>query len=172
MTPASWVRRLAVAARPSPPWWHVTVPSWLARLLVAGGARAAASRPGGPAPEAWEAPGRQRFLIRELHDVHVVREGPDRLTVTLTVVAGTLAVTVAASWPFLHSTAAWFVAVTFVAVPAVLAALCWWWNPPRLELRATYRDRPVRLFQSRDGRVFGQVMRALIRAIEANGAVE
>src|SRR6266545_2081202 len=160
MTPASWVRRLAVAARPSPPWWHVTVPSWLARLLVTG--------------EAMEvkAPSRQRFLIRELHDVHVVREGPDRLTVTLTVVAGTLAVTVAASWPFLHSTAAWFVAVTFVAVPAVLAALCWWWNPPRLELRATYRDRPVRLFQSRDGRVFGQVMRALIRAIEANGAVE
>src|SRR6266508_5547428 len=97
MTPASWVRRLAVAARPSPPWWHVTVPSWLARLLVAGGARAAASRPGGPAPEAWDAagrwharntvyyygravlvtaeamevkaPSRQRFLIRELHDV-------------------------------------------------------------------------------------------------------
>jgi uncharacterized protein DUF6232 len=37
-------------------------------------------------------------------------------------------------------------------------------------LRATYRDRPVRLYASTDARVFHQVSRALRRAIENDRA--
>jgi hypothetical protein len=39
-------------------------------------------------------------------------------------------------------------------------------RPRRWELRATYRDRPVRLYASTDARVFHQVSRALRRAVE------
>jgi hypothetical protein len=41
-----------------------------------------------------------------------------------------------------------------------------WLNRPIYELRATYRGRPVQLYASRDAQTFGQVKRALLRALE------
>ena len=41
-------------------------------------------------------------------------------------------------------------------------------NPRRMELAAWHRDRRVVLFASNDRRVFEQVRRAIVRALEAN----
>jgi Family of unknown function (DUF6232) len=116
--------------------------------------------------EVW-CPYRQRFAISELHDVHVVRGGPDPLAVGTTRVAGVSAVVVAALWPFLHSPASWVVTLTFVVVPGAVSGACWRLNRPDWELRATYRGYQVQLFRSRDPRIFGQVKRGLMRAMEA-----
>jgi hypothetical protein len=43
-----------------------------------------------------------------------------------------------------------------------------WWSRMVWELRAMYRGRPVLLYSSSDERTFGQVRRALVRALEAN----
>jgi hypothetical protein len=118
--------------------------------------------------EVW-CPYRQRFAIAELYDVHVVRGGADPLAVGTSRVAGVSALVAAAGWPFLHTTTSWLVALAFVAVPGVFSGACWRLNRPEWELRATYRSYQVQLFCSRDLRTFGQVRRALTRAVEAQG---
>jgi hypothetical protein len=44
----------------------------------------------------------------------------------------------------------------------------WWWNRMVWELRAIYMGHPVVLYSSSNQTTFGQVRRALIRALEAN----
>ncbi len=117
--------------------------------------------------EVW-CPYRQRFAIAELYDVHVVRGGPDPLAVGTTRVAGVSALVAAACLPFLHTTTSWLVALAFVAVPGVFSGACWRLYRPEYELRATYRGYQVQLYRSRDLRMFGQVKRGLIRALEAH----
>ena len=118
------------------------------------------------------APRPQRFAIADLRDVHVVRGGPDPelgvdfrgIHLVALVLAG-----VAASWPFIHSPQAWLVAAALVTLPAVLGGACWRINPPDWALRATYHAYQVELFRCSDGRVFGQVRRALMRVLEEVG---
>jgi len=111
-------------------------------------------------------PYRQRFVIDELYDVHVVRGSADPLAVGTTRIAGSTALVVAACWPFLHTPAAWTVAITFVAVPSLVSGACWRLSRPELELRATYQGLQVQLYRSRDSLLFGQVKRGLMRALE------
>jgi hypothetical protein len=120
--------------------------------------------------EIW-IPQYQRFAIRDLHDVRVVRAGPDPLVIISAVLTGTLAVGVAVCSPFLHTPAAWSAAIAVVAIPGVLGGACWRLYPPQWELVATYRTLRVRIFATRDSRTFGQIRRALLRAMEANERV-
>jgi hypothetical protein len=120
--------------------------------------------------ELW-CPDRQRFAIRDLHDVRVVRAGPDPLVIVSAVLVGTLAVGVAICSPFLHTPAAWFAAIGVVVIPGVLGGVCWRLYPPQWELIARYQTLQVRLFATRDARTFGQIRRALLRAMEANERV-
>jgi hypothetical protein len=52
-------------------------------------------------------------------------------------------------------------------VPCLVATFCAYRWPPRLHLFAEYRGSIVTLFSTRDEREFGQVARALQRAVEA-----
>jgi hypothetical protein len=54
-----------------------------------------------------------------------------------------------------------------VLVPCLVAWVCQRWWPPRQELLARHHGGTVHLFASRDEREFGQVSRAVQRAIEA-----
>jgi Family of unknown function (DUF6232) len=108
------------------------------------------------------------FAIKELRDVFVARGGPDPLAVGTTCFAGSTLVVVSASWPFIHSPVAWLGAVAFVVTPWAVSGACWRLRPPVRELWATYRHQRVQLFSCRDERMFGQVSRALLRALEAS----
>jgi Family of unknown function (DUF6232) len=63
--------------------------------------------------------------------------------------------------------AAWLLAFPALLVPCAVGYACARRWPAQYELLATYRRRQVTLFTSRDEREFGQVTRALQRAIEA-----
>jgi hypothetical protein len=79
-------------------------------------------------------------------------------------------VAVAASWPYLHTPTEW-IGVAAIALFVVMAGgVCWRLRPPGQELWAVYRGQRVQLFTCRDSRVFGQVSRALLRALEASRA--
>jgi hypothetical protein len=118
--------------------------------------------------EVW-CPGRQRFAIPELYDVHVVRGGADPLAVGTTRIAGTSAAVALASLPFLDTPTAWLVVGLLVVVPGTVSGACWRFNHREYQLRATYHGYLVRLYASRDLQTFGQVRRALLRATEAHG---
>jgi hypothetical protein len=69
--------------------------------------------------------------------------------------------------------AAWLLICVALALPCVIGCLahvictgCW---PPRHELLATYQGEEVVLLSTRNEREFGQVTRALRRAMEADG---
>jgi hypothetical protein len=115
--------------------------------------------------EVWS-PQRQRYPIAELRNVYVVRGRPDPLALASGGATAVVLAAVAGSWPFLHSPGAWLVAAALVAVPATLGGACWRINPPDWALRATYRSYQVELFRCPDARVFGQVRRALLGALE------
>jgi hypothetical protein len=113
-------------------------------------------------------PFRQRFLIRELRDVREFRGRPDRLVIGSTVGTGVTTATAAACWPLLHTPVDWLIAIMAVALSGAFGGACWRMSPPELQLIGTYHGYGVRLFVSRDARVFGQVKRALMCAREAN----
>jgi hypothetical protein len=115
-----------------------------------------------------QCPYRQVFAIRDLRDVYELRSGPDPTAVASTVIALAASVVVAAMWPILRSPAAWFAAIVLIAGLAIVSVALWAMNPSESELRATYRGLQVQLYRTRDAQTFGQVKRALIRALEAN----
>jgi Family of unknown function (DUF6232) len=124
----------------------------------------------------------RRYLIRDIRHPYFARRPaepatPDRtqLSAGSAGAAGAAALAAAAGWPVVNATpmapaANVGVLVTFVVVVAVSVmayAACVRVQPARVyELWAVYRGRMTCLFDTTDERVFGQVKRALIRAIE------
>jgi hypothetical protein len=106
------------------------------------------------------------FAIRELSHVWVVEALPVRLTpvtVGSSGLAGSMAVVVSTGWsdvPILMAVGM-LIAAAVVAVGSCLRV-----HPGRQELWAVYRGQVVSMFDSTDSREFGQVRRALARAIE------
>jgi len=115
-------------------------------------------------------PEQQRFSIEDLYDVDVIRGTVDPLAIGSAVAASVLLVVVAASWQFLHSPIAWLAAVIVVAAPGLFGGACAHMRPPVWQLRATYRGTPVLLYGTSDTQTFGQVKRALVRALESYGS--
>ncbi len=116
-------------------------------------------------------PHQQRFQIQDLRDVYVTREEMDRTAVRgfgLTGVLMCLALVVVVSWPVLHTLTALLVAMMVVVTPGLLSGLRHRSHQPHWELRATYRGSHVQLYSTDDLHTFGQVRRALMRALEAN----
>jgi hypothetical protein len=62
---------------------------------------------------------------------------------------------------------AWLMTFAALLVPCLVGYVCAHRWPPQYELLATYRGREVTLFTTADEREFGQVSRALQRAVEA-----
>lgn len=106
------------------------------------------------------------FQINELGNVHVVR-GHVHPSRTLSAhLAGAALVLAAASWPLLQSPGDYLAAAMFIAAPPLASGTAWRLRRRRYELRATYRKLDVVLYASTDARVFWQVTRGLMRALE------
>jgi Family of unknown function (DUF6232) len=116
--------------------------------------------------EVW-CPGHRRYLISDLYSVQVIEGGPGSLatgSVGFVCSSSALALTAA----FIVHTAAAAVACTFVIVTsAAVSGACWRLGRRELQLWGTYGGVLVQLYASLDARTFGQVRRALQRAVEA-----
>lgn len=118
-------------------------------------------------------PSYRSFEIRDLTNVHVVRDetdpvavGAHQIRVASTWLAGTAAVAAAIGWPVLHSPTVSMLAFMTLAVSLVVSGVCWRVRAVPYALHATYRGELVRLCSIPDARTFGQVKRGLVRALE------
>jgi hypothetical protein len=108
-----------------------------------------------------------RFAIHDLRDVCIAPGRPEGVRLSVVVPPAAAAALVAAAAVSAAGGVLFGVAIAVSAAGAGMAcAVVQQHRPRRWELRATYRERPVRLYTSTDARVFHQVSRALRRAIE------
>jgi Family of unknown function (DUF6232) len=111
--------------------------------------------------------GREKYAIAELTELGVVR-GPAHPSVLISgviaVAQAPIAVPVVAVF---RSPVAFVLAAVLLVVPIVVAFVSAHRHPPVQQLLARYRGREMALFSTHDARAFGQVTRALQRAIEA-----
>lgn len=119
-------------------------------------------------------PRSRAYAIRDLSNVYVVEErGPSLVPVTLgsSGLAGVAAVVVATSGLDLPPLLA-VAGGTLLLMTAALAGACVRIRAHRYELRALHRGALVVLFAATDEREFGQVKRALVRALEQHPTEE
>jgi hypothetical protein len=110
---------------------------------------------------------RDRYPLAELGDLGMVR-GPSHPAVLIsTVIAIAQLPIVVPVVSMVRSPIAFLLAAVLLVVPCVVAIVSARRWPPRLDLQARYRGRERVLFSSHDEREFGQVSRALRRAIES-----
>jgi hypothetical protein len=106
-----------------------------------------------------------RFRLDRLHDAHIVTtDRPVRFISAGGIIVIPLLAIVAGAQ--LHSFWAWTVALSVAAVASTVIAVHRSRNTSSHELRATYGVLDVTLFRSDNAVVFGQVRRALGRALE------
>jgi hypothetical protein len=117
--------------------------------------------------EVWS-PQYQRFSIRDLREVYVFRDVANPVVARGIGASAVMLIATAVSWQFLQSLAVLAIGALVVLAPAVIAGACIRSRRPPWELRALYRGEDVRLYSTPDALAFGQVKRALVRAIEAN----
>ncbi|HEX8346214.1 MAG TPA: DUF6232 family protein [Actinoplanes sp.] len=111
----------------------------------------------------------QSFVIRDLHDVGMVRGGCGPLAPGLAYATGGALIMVAIGWLLLNEPVTHVVALLGLAMSAVAAGAYWGARSHAWELRATYRHADVLLYSSSDSRVFNQISRALQRSMEDAG---
>ncbi|MEU8074351.1 DUF6232 family protein [Catellatospora citrea] len=111
----------------------------------------------------------RRFALSGLHGVHIVcvpsSRGGGGGTTTRLYATGTAGVAAATAWPVL-GTGAMSVAATIAAAFLVGARGCWGARTHSYELRGFYRGMYQLLFSTTDERMFAQVRRGLVRAME------
>jgi len=111
-----------------------------------------------------------RFRLDRLHDAHIVTtDQPVRVVSAGGIIVIPLLAILAGAQ--LHSFWAWTVALSVAAVAAVVIAVHRFRTTASRELRATYGALEVTLFRTDNAVVFGQVRRALGRALENRTAV-
>jgi hypothetical protein len=120
-------------------------------------------------------PAYQAFVLRDLADLRVVEAEADRAAVAplrsgSTGMAGAAAVVVALRWthdrPVFDSPVLAVGLLVILLLSLAVLGTCWRMRRFQYELVAVYRDRVVTLFRTFDAREFGQVTRAVIRAIQ------
>ena len=111
----------------------------------------------------------RRYAIAELRNLRTSR-GPYHPYVAATVVASAAFLfMVAGSLPFLYNDPAGWIGVGTVAtIPVGMAVAALRLRPRAYELWADYRGETVAVFWTVDETTYGQVTRALVRAMEAN----
>ncbi|GAA1409180.1 DUF6232 family protein [Catellatospora coxensis] len=111
----------------------------------------------------------RRFALSGLRGVHIVcvpsGRGGGGDTTTRLYTTGTVGVAVATAWPVL-GTGAMSVAATIAAAILVGARGCWGARTHSFELYGIYRGAYQLLFATADERMFEQVRRGLVRAME------
>jgi hypothetical protein len=113
-------------------------------------------------------PDHRRFHVARLLDVHVTRGCANRAMTRSFGATGALLVVALAGWPLFHLTGVLLVVGLLLATFGVVGGAYYRRSQPSWELRATYDGESVELFSTTDLQTFGQVRRALIRALEAN----
>jgi len=112
----------------------------------------------------------QQFRIRELMDVRVIRGDLPRERMVLAHVAAGVLVVLLLVAPHLESALAWLI-VTATAVSSLIISGAYVRLRPRIyELRVSYRGLDICLYSSPNLVTFGQVTRALSRALEGRAA--
>jgi hypothetical protein len=111
--------------------------------------------------------GPYRYEIVELTDLRQARGGTHPGVMVGLVIAVAEAAFVAPFVGFFHRPVAWLGAVVALAIPCLVGFFCARRWPAQYELLADYRGRQIIVFATRDEREFGQVSRAIRRAIEA-----
>jgi hypothetical protein len=115
--------------------------------------------------ETW-CPTYRSFRIDELYSVHIAEAGSRAGPPGTRLFAGTAVALLFVMVPVLNRTAAWLAGLA-LAMSVLIAGACLRIRPQEPhELRALHRAQLVLLFQSADPREFGQVGRALLRALE------
>lgn len=121
-------------------------------------------------------PTRRSFHIEDLSEICVVVRGAGppapvgSARIGSTGVAGAVAVAIAVGhvegWEAFESPVTMLGMVMLLVISLVVSGSCWLINPIEQELVAEHRGELVTLFRSPDPREFGQVRRALMRAVE------
>jgi hypothetical protein len=126
-------------------------------------------------------PHHRSFMIRDIRHLYLARRSsgsgaPDRAQIRAgsAGLAGAAAVAAAVGWPILDASSMPPIATVGLATTLILGVAssivfaAWVWvRLSRVhELWAVYRGRMICLFGTTDVRTFGQVKRALVRAIE------
>lgn len=115
----------------------------------------------------WPDP--ERFQVRDLRSVKVMVGRPQRVTLNAVAGVGVVVVASATGWPLIEGRQGWIVVAAALAVaPSAMCGACLRRRQQVWELRAHYRGARVLLLRTSDERTFGQVKRALVRALEAN----
>jgi hypothetical protein len=107
--------------------------------------------------------------IADLQSVHVIQGEPHEARRIFAYLAGASLITATISWWFMHSMLAHTVTLILASAVVAAVAICWRVTPPASALRATVGAYDVTLFESADETTFGQVRRALGRALESHG---
>jgi hypothetical protein len=121
--------------------------------------------------EVFEVAGR-RYPVADLSGLHTVRGEHDRLTVRAVVLTGALLMAVGTALSVTRRPAD-LSALTYLAllvgafVPLTLAMIGSRMRPRPFELWGRYQGTVLPLFVTDDERQYGQVTRALLRAVEA-----
>lgn len=125
--------------------------------------------------EVW-CPTYRWFAIRDLSHVYTVEQATDppppidSIKTGSTGVAGASALVIALGWATdwrtLDSPVLVLATLALLAVSIAVSGACWRIRASDYQLSAIYRGQPVRVYQTTDARTFGQVRRALLRALE------
>jgi len=116
--------------------------------------------------------GGDRYELAELTDITRTRGVVHPGVVVGLVTAGAEAVIIAPLVEVMGAVgapAAWLLAAVALLVPCAVGIVCARRWPAEYELVGWYRGHQIALFATRDEREFGQVARALCRAVEAYG---
>jgi hypothetical protein len=115
------------------------------------------------------------FPLASLRRVRVVERVTDSQTLTSarvssTGAAGAVAVAIVLGrtegWEAFDSPITMLGMVLLLIVSVAVSGACWWVDSAELALVALYRGQPVILYASTDPQEFGQVRRALMRALQ------
>jgi hypothetical protein len=115
----------------------------------------------------WRASPRKSYVVRDLHNVGVLRSDsrPASPATVLMAAAGTVAA-VGAGWTMFEPPTAYALGLLAVTVPLACAVPSMVRRPRGWELHALYRGTDVVLYACLEERQFNQVKRALRRSLE------
>lgn len=124
-------------------------------------------RPGILVTNQQVAVGQFRYQVAQLADLMQARGSTHPGAMVGMVIAVAEAPLLALLLGVVRSPVAWLIAVPALLIPCLVGLVCVRRWPAQYELLARYRGGQVTLFTTRDEREFGQVARAVRRAIEA-----
>jgi Family of unknown function (DUF6232) len=108
-----------------------------------------------------------RYDLAELGELMQARGSLHPGAIAGGVIAVAAAVLLAPLVSALRAPVAWLLALVALLIPCLVGLVCARRWPAQYELVARYRGQQVTLFATRDEREFGQVARAVRRALEA-----